>query len=169
MTEDRHYITTMDSQFGELTLVANDRGLRSLIWPGELGGRISIPDDVTHTSDHPVLRSTRAQLEEYLDGKRTVFDLPLDLHGTEFQKMAWLALASIPYGTTTTYGVQAKRIGRPRAFRAIGAANGRNPISIILPCHRVIGAGGDLVGYGGGIETKRQLLAFEQVNPPSER
>ena len=161
MTTDRHYVTTLDSQFGELMLVATDLGLRALAWPGESAGRLALPEEMTACPAHPVLVTARLQLQEYLDGRRTEFDIPLDLRGTEFQKAAWLALNSIPYGETTTYGRQAARIGRPNAVRAIGAANGRNPISIILPCHRVIGVGGALTGYGGGIDTKRQLLAFE--------
>lgn len=161
VTTDRHYVTTMDSQFGELMMVATDSGLRALAWPDESAERLSLPDDLIPCPDHPVLVKARLQLEEYLDGRRTEFDIKFDLRGTEFQKAAWLALASIPYGTTTSYGRQATHIGRPTAVRAIGAANGRNPISIILPCHRVIGVGGALTGYGGGIETKRKLLAFE--------
>jgi len=152
---DSHYMTTLDSQFGELTLVATDKGLRAVKWPNERADRLSLPAETTPQPDHPVLKATRLQLEEYLAGRRTQFDLPLDLRGTEFQQAAWRALTSIPYGTTTSYGVQAARIGRPRAVRAIGAANGRNPISIILPCHRVVGAQGALTGYGGGLEAKR--------------
>ncbi|MDP6821755.1 MAG: methylated-DNA--[protein]-cysteine S-methyltransferase [Dehalococcoidia bacterium] len=161
MVIDRHYVTTIESQLGELTLVATDHGLRALKWPCESAGRLSLPEEMITCPAHPILESARLQLEEYFDGQRTEFDLPLDLRGTEFQQAAWRALASIPYGTTTSYGRQAARIGRPRAVRAIGAANGRNPISIILPCHRVIGAHGALTGYGGGIDIKRKLLAFE--------
>lgn len=164
MTGDRHYVTTMDSQFGELTLVATDQGLRAVKWPAELASRVPLPHESTAAPDHPVLRAARTQLQEYFDGRRTKFDLPFDLRGTVFQRAAWRALASIPYGATTTYGRQALRAGHPGAARAIGAANGRNPISIILPCHRVIGARGDLVGFAGGVETKRRLLAFEQSN-----
>ena len=164
MSGDQHYTTNIDSQFGELTLVATDNGLRAVKWPSELASRVPLPDEMISAPDHPVLRSTCLQLREYFDGKRTEFDLTFDLRGTEFQQAAWRALAAIPYGTTTSYGRQAARVGRPGAARAVGAANGRNPISIILPCHRVIGARGDLVGFAAGIETKRQLLAFEQVN-----
>ena len=105
-----------------------------------------------------MLDATAAQLDEYFAGTRTAFDLPLDLHGTPFQLAAWQALAEIPYGETRTYGEQADRIGRPSAVRAIGAANGRNPVSIVLPCHRVIGSNGSLVGFGGGLEVKAALL-----------
>ncbi len=164
VTGDPHYMTTIDSQFGELILVATDRGLRAVKWPSESASRIPLPNEITSAPGHPVLRATRLQLQEYFDGQRTEFNLTFDLRGTVFQQTAWRSLASIPYGTTTTYGRQAARVGRPRAARAVGAANGRNPISIILPCHRVIGAGGDLVGFGAGIEIKRRLLAFEQIN-----
>ena len=162
MTKDQHYTTTMDSRVGELTLVATDLGLRAVKWPNEREGRLSLPPEMISTDDHPMLQKAAVQLEEYFDDQRTSFDLPLDLRGTKFQQLAWRALASIPYGETTSYGVQAARIGRPRAVRAIGAANGRNPISIILPCHRVVGAIGNLTGFAGGIETKRELLAFEK-------
>ncbi len=108
-----------------------------------------------------VLDEAAAQLEEYFAGARTTFDLPLDLRGTPFQIAAWEALAAIPYGETRTYAEQAARIGRPDAVRAIGAANGRNPISIVLPCHRVVGSDGSLTGFAGGLEVKAALLAFE--------
>jgi len=131
------------------------------MWPVERDGRISLPSEMVPDATHPILKAARVQLEEYFAGERTEFDLPLDLRGTEFQQSAWKALASIPYGETASYSEQAERIGRPRAVRAIGAANGRNPVSIVLPCHRVVGASGDLTGFAGGIETKRDLLAFE--------
>jgi methylated-DNA-[protein]-cysteine S-methyltransferase len=114
--------------------------------------------------EHPMLSAARLQIEEYLAGERIEFDLKFDLRGTEFQQEVWLGLASIPLGETSTYGEQAMRIGRPKAVRAVGAAVGRNPISIILPCHRVIGASGDLTGFAGGIETKRSMLAFERAD-----
>jgi methylated-DNA-[protein]-cysteine S-methyltransferase len=162
MSNDQHYTTTVNSRVGVLTLVATDLGLRAVMWPKEREGRLSMPLEMISTDDHPVLQQAVLQLEEYFAKRRTSFDLPLDLRGTEFQQLAWRALASIPYGETTSYGVQAARIGRPRAVRAIGAANGRNPISIILPCHRVVGANGSLTGFAGGIEIKRDLLAFEK-------
>jgi methylated-DNA-[protein]-cysteine S-methyltransferase len=169
MANDQHYTTTFDSRVGELTLVATDHGLRAIKWPVERVGRLPLPEEMISKSDHPVLEATRDQLEEYFQGERTEFDLPLDLRGTEFQKSAWLALASIPFGETASYGEQAARIGRPTAVRAIGAANGRNPISIILPCHRVVGANGSLTGFAGGIETKRELLAFEKQSSVANR
>jgi len=112
-----------------------------------------------------VLEETAAQLEEYFARARTSFDLPLDLRGTPFQVAAWEALAAIPYGETRAYAEQAARIGRPNAVRAIGAANGRNPISIVLPCHRVVGSDGSLTGFAGGLEVKAALLAFEAECP----
>jgi len=164
MTDDRHYATKMESPFGTLTLVATDAGLRAVIWPDDSPTRVRLPEDAVVSDDHPILNTTRIQLEEYLAGKRTDFDVPLDLRGTEFQRSAWRALATIPYGETATYGEQAMRIGRPKAVRAIGAANGRNPVSIILPCHRVVGASGDLTGFAGGLETKSGLLELERSN-----
>jgi len=108
-----------------------------------------------------VLDRAAAQLEEYFAGKRTEFDLPLELDGTAFQKDVWLALADIPYGKTISYAELANMVGRPSAFRAVGQANGANPIPIVLPCHRVIASGGGIGGYGGGLDMKRQLLALE--------
>jgi methylated-DNA-[protein]-cysteine S-methyltransferase len=125
---------------------------------------VPLPDEITYQPDHPILLATQNQLQEYLGGERMSFDLRFDLRGTEFQEKAWLALLSIPYGATTTYGDQAALLGRPKAARAVGAANGRNPISIILPCHRVVGASGHLVGFAGGLDTKKQILAFEKEN-----
>lgn len=108
------------------------------------------------------------QFAEWFAGTRQQFDLPLSLHGTEFQRAAWLALADIPYGDTCSYGQQASRLGRPTAVRAIGAANGRNPLPIILPCHRVIGSNGSLTGYAGGLDRKRWLLAHEAAHRSPE-
>jgi methylated-DNA-[protein]-cysteine S-methyltransferase len=106
-------------------------------------------------------RDARVQLAEYFAGERRTFQLPLKLHGTPFQRRAWRALCEIPYGATRTYAQQARSIGQPTATRAIGAANGRNPIAIVVPCHRVVGHDGSLVGFGGGLERKRYLLAHE--------
>ena len=112
---------------------------------------------------HGTLAAASAQLAEYFAGDRVEFDLPLDLIGTDFQKAAWLALTDVPYGETSSYGEQAERIGRTGAFRAIGAANGKNPIPIVLPCHRIVGADGSLTGFAGGLEMKQRLLALEQA------
>jgi methylated-DNA-[protein]-cysteine S-methyltransferase len=148
-------LAEIETPVGLLTLVAGDAGLRGVLWPGE-----SVPRDAD-AGDHPVLAGAERQLHEYFAGTRRVFDLPLDLIGSPFQRRAWLALATIPFATTISYGEQAHRLGVPRAARAVGAANGRNPLSIVLPCHRVIGANGALTGYGGGLDAKRYLLDHE--------
>lgn len=157
---DPHFFTTMPSPVGELTLVATGHGLRAVLWP-EDDGRVPLPDAMHRDDDSDVLADARRQIQEYFEGDRTTFDLPLDLRGTEFQRAAWMALAEIPYGSTASYGEQAARIGRPTAVRAIGAANGRNPLSIVLPCHRVVGSDGSLTGFAGGIDSKRLLLQHE--------
>ena len=145
--------TTVTSPIGHLTLVASEHGLCEVLW-GSTGR--------TRMLDNSVLPAAATQLEEYFAGTRRVFDLPFDLRGTPFQVRTWTALAEIPYGTTVTYGEQARRLGVPRAVRAVGAANGSNPLPIVLPCHRVIGANGALTGYGGGLDVKRWLLAHER-------
>jgi methylated-DNA-[protein]-cysteine S-methyltransferase len=152
--------STMPSPVGRLTLVASDTGLAAVLWENDDPKRVPLP--VTGEDPrHPVLRQAERQLKEYFAGTRTAFDLPLDFHGTDFQKRVWTALLAIPFGETRSYGEIARALGKPSAMRAVGAANGRNPISIIAPCHRVIGANGTLTGYGGGIERKRWLLAHE--------
>jgi methylated-DNA-[protein]-cysteine S-methyltransferase len=161
MAEQQHYKTSFDSPVGKLTLVATDIGLRAVLWPDDEPRRVKLPSPIAESTDNPILTRIVTQLQEYFAGHRTDFDLPLDLRGTEFQQLAWRSLASIPYGQTATYGEQAKRIGRPKAVRAIGAANGRNPVSIVLPCHRVVGADGSLTGFAGGLDAKRQLLEIE--------
>jgi methylated-DNA-[protein]-cysteine S-methyltransferase len=154
--------TRYDSPVGTLTLVGSDEGLRAVIWPDGRLDRVGLAGENLTPGDAPVLDATAGQLDEYFAGTRTTFDLPLDLQGTPFQLAAWQALAAIPYGETRTYGQQADRIGRPTAVRAIGAANGRNPVSIVLPCHRVIGSNGSLTGFGGGLEVKAALLELER-------
>ena len=115
-----------------------------------------------------MLVTATAQLSEYFAGQRREFDIPLDLAGTEFQRAAWTALASVPYGETRSYRQQAEAIGRPKAVRAIGAANGRNPVPIVLPCHRIVGSDGSLTGYGGGLSIKEYLLKHEQTQLRTE-
>jgi methylated-DNA-[protein]-cysteine S-methyltransferase len=146
---------TLDTPVGTLTIVAGARGLREILFAGE-----PVPSDFVE-GRHPVAAATVRQLHEYFAGERREFDLPLDVSGTAFQRRAWLALASIPYGTTFSYGEQARRLGAPGAARAVGSANARNPIPIVLPCHRLVGADGSLTGYGGGLDAKRALLAHE--------
>jgi methylated-DNA-[protein]-cysteine S-methyltransferase len=155
-----------DSPVGELLLVASTAGLRAVLWPNDNRRRVPLPPLTAgvFTGPSAVLDRTAQQLDDWFAAQRTTFDLPFDLHGTPFQVKAWRALAAIPYGATRSYGEQAATLGHPTAARAIGAANGRNPLSIVLPCHRVIGANGTLTGFAGGIETKRWLLDFEHAH-----
>lgn len=159
MTATLHQ-TRIESPIGELTLIASDAGLRRISWPDEDSAD---RDEAAFDDAHPVLAAAAAQLDEYFAGDRHEFDLPFDLIGTDFQREAWLALADVPYGETTSYGEQAERIGRPGASRAVGAANGKNPIPIVLPCHRIVGADGSLTGFAGGLDLKQKLLAHEQA------
>ena len=151
---------TVDSPIGPLTLVASDDGLQEIHFPNEAVARPSADGPVD--ADHPVLAEAARQLGEYFAGARTEFDLPLRPAGTAFQLTAWRGLTTIPYGKTVSYGEQATRIGHPGRARAVGAANGRNPLPIVVPCHRVIGADGSLVGFGGGLEVKAWLLDHER-------
>ena len=161
MTADQLFRRCVDSPVGSLTLVASDHGLCAVLWPGD--ERIDFAVEPSSAPDHPVLDAAAHQLDEYFAGRRTTFDLPLDLRGTPFQVSVWEALSEIPFGHTSTYGEQARRIGRPGSARAVGAANGRNPVSIVLPCHRIVGKDGSLTGFAGGLETKRFLLDHEQA------
>jgi len=153
--------TTHPTPVGELTLVASDRGLRAILWPKLSPTRAGIHPRPHRNPDHPILIETAAQLDAYFAGSRTTFDIPLDLQGTRFQLAAWRSLADIPFGATTSYGRQAAALGIPTAARALGAANGANPVCIVLPCHRVIGADGSLTGFGGGLPLKQWLLDHE--------
>lgn len=148
------------SPVGPLQLCASARGLSAVLWKHERDGRVALPELVT-APGNPILDAAEAQLAEYFAGTRHTFGLPLDAWGTPFQRGVWAALATIPFGQTRSYGDIARQIGNPAAIRAVGAANGRNPISIIVPCHRVIGADGSLTGFGGGLEAKRYLLDLE--------
>jgi methylated-DNA-[protein]-cysteine S-methyltransferase len=161
------YLTRIESPVGELTLVASQQALLVLTWGDASSGSRRVAQAVQQATvvsagQHLVLAQCVSQLEEYFAGHRTAFDLPLQAEGTEFQRAAWNVLRQIPYGQTLSYAEQAGRAGSPKASRAVGSANGRNPISIIVPCHRVIGADGSLTGFGGGLDTKRWLLAHEQ-------
>jgi len=160
-TETELVSTVMDTPVGPLTIVVSAHGVRAILWPDEDPGRVR-PATGSTDPDHPVVVATVAQLTEYFDGVREEFDLPLDPVGTDFQQAAWSALRTIPYGTTVSYGEQAARMGDRRKARAVGAANGRNPISIVVPCHRVVGANGSLTGFAGGIDTKAWLLDHER-------
>lgn len=155
-----HAYVEMGSPTGTLKIFASDAALVAILWEN----RDELPTGLcgaTSDASHPILRRAALQLEEYFQSRRTTFDLPLDPHGTEFQLKVWRALRDIPYGQTATYGQVARAIGAPAASRAVGAANGRNPIPIVVPCHRVIGANGTLTGFGGGLENKAILLALE--------
>jgi len=176
--------TVLDSPIGPLTLVADDDALVGLYMdvpgrgpePATLGEPVSagdaedaepaLPGDSADSGDSAgagqVLAAAARQLQAYFAGRLTGFDLPLALDGTQFQRAVWAALQAIPYGETISYGQLADRIGQPSASRAVGLANGRNPVSIVVPCHRVVGADGSLTGYGGGLDRKRYLLALEQ-------
>ena len=152
---------TVSSPVGTLWLYASGTGLAAVLWRADSGRHLR--GDVVASNNHPTLLDTERQLDEYFAGRRKVFDLKLDFHGTDFQRLAWSALLSIPYGQTRTYSQMAVQIGHPSAVRAVGAANSRNPISIIAPCHRVSGASGHLTGFGGGLVNKAKLLALESA------
>ncbi len=156
------FSSVTDTPVGELTIVVSSEGVRAILWPDDDPARVRL-DTPTVDSGNRVINATIAQLAEYFEGERTVFDVPLDPVGTAFQRSAWDALRSIPYGTTVSYGEQAERMGDRRKARAVGAANGRNPISIVVPCHRVVGANGALTGFAGGTDTKAWLIAHERL------
>ena len=147
------------SPLGSLLFVASDKGLRGIYF--EQHKHFNGKGEWQQTSSHPVLQQAMRELQEFFDGKRAQFDVPLDLQGTPFQQAVWQELLNIPFGVTRSYGEHAQRVGKPQAARAVGAAIGRNPVSIIVPCHRVLGGNGSFTGYAGGIERKRALLAFE--------
>ena len=151
----------INSPVGKLKLVASDKGLVAILWEKDSPRRVRLSELVADDR-HPVLMETERQLDEYFSGKRKAFSIALDLRGTRFQKDVWEALLAIPYGETRSYGQLAKQLGNPKATRAVGAANGRNPVSIIVPCHRVVGSSGELTGFAGGLETKAQLLTLER-------
>ncbi len=149
-----HFTLPFESPIGRLTLVASGEALVAIEFPGRAPSGAS-------GAGHAVLERAREQLREYFAGRRTAFDLPLAPRGTEFQRAVWREIAAIPFGETLSYAEVARRVGRPGAARAVGAATGRNPIPLVVPCHRVVGADGSLTGFGGGLETKRWLLAHE--------
>lgn len=162
MTTTTPYLVRIDSPVGELRLVATASALIAVLWPEERDGRVRFPIEPVDRSN-AILDRTATQLREYFEGTRRTFDVPLELRGTDFQQSVWLALAEIPFAETSTYSKQAAAVGRPRATRAVGSANGRNPLSIVLPCHRIVGADDRLAGFAGGLDTKRWLLDHERT------
>ena len=156
------FFMEIDSPVGVLKLVANDISLIAVLWENETPNRVRLAE-LIENKQHPILLETQKQLSEYFEGQRKIFDLPLDFEGTEFQQKVWQALLTIPFGETRSYKDIAEQIGNVKAVRAVGAANGKNPISIIAPCHRVVGANGKLVGFAGGLENKDILLKIENM------
>ena len=161
-THKRYVYKMIDSPVGRLKLIASADGLAAILWENDRPGRVRL-DAGAEDDRHPVLVETERQLAEYFAGRRKEFTVALDLAGTPFQRKVWHALLTIPFGETRTYAQVARQIGSASAVRAVGAANGRNPVSIITPCHRVIGSTGKLTGFAGGLETKAHLLALERA------
>ena len=151
---------TIASPVGKLKLVASDKGLAAILWEHDDPKRVRL-GELREDPKHPILLQTEQQLGEYFACKRNAFTVDLDMVGTEFQKKVWKALLTIPFGETRSYADIARQIGNPKASRAVGAANGRNPISIIAPCHRAIGSNGSLTGFAGGLDAKQYLLTLE--------
>ena len=160
----RYFSKVMPSPVGPLTLVASDNGVAAVLWNNETAGRVRLGES-RREEDHPLLLHAQQQLGEYFAGQRAEFSLPLDCTGTDFQRCVWSALRTIPYGETRSYLDIARQIGSPDAVRAVGAANGRNPVAIITPCHRVVGSTGKLTGFAAGLEIKAWLLAMEGRGP----
>ena len=154
----------INSPVGQLKLVAKGSKLSAVLWENDKPGRVQL-GPMREEQGHPVLAEAQRQLNEYFAGKRNCFELELEFAGTEFQRKVWEALLAIPFGETRSYQEIALQIGNPKAGRAVGAATGKNPISIIAPCHRVIGASGHLTGFAGGLGTKRLLLTLEASAP----
>ena len=155
------YYDTMDSPVGLLTLIGSSQGLHAALWDSDLH-EADFLSHLQKKEDAPLLVQTKTQLSEYFEQKRTAFDLPLVMEGTSFQTKVWSQLIQIPYGTTLSYGQLAGKMGDKNKARAVGSANGNNPICIIIPCHRVIGSGGKLGGFGGGLDKKTTLLQLER-------
>ncbi|MGZ3722740.1 MAG: methylated-DNA--[protein]-cysteine S-methyltransferase [Bdellovibrionales bacterium] len=166
LPEDSAY-TTLKTPVGDLYLVASKAGIHAVLFEGDMKEK-SCRDlfaGLKSDAKHPLLQKAATQLREYFKGERRSFDLPLAAHGTEFQLKAWRELSKIPYGKTISYFEQAKRIGDQKKARAIGTANSRNPLAIVVPCHRVIAKSGDLSGFGGGVPAKKFLLQLERAEP----
>ena len=162
-----HY-KKMPSPVGELTLVASDKGLAAILWENDEPDRVRL-GEMMEDENHPLLRDAESQLTAYFAGTLKAFSIPLDFSGTDFQKKVWAALTTIPFGETRSYAEIARQVGSPAAVRAVGAANGRNPISIVAPCHRVIGSNGKLTGFAGGLEAKAFLLGLESKDRRPEQ
>lgn len=156
----KHVYKEINSPVGKLKLIANDRALIAVLWESDNIAKL-VTGEIIRGPSHPILVQTEQELKEYFAEKRTKFTVPLEPVGTPFQRKVWQALTTIPFGETRSYGELARQIGKPAASRAVGAANGKNPISIIIPCHRVIGSTGTLTGFGGGLKRKAQLLTLE--------
>jgi methylated-DNA-[protein]-cysteine S-methyltransferase len=163
MDYTEYHYRSIESPVGELKLVAHEESLAAIFWNPDDSRRVPL-SRCSDDSAHPVLLETERQLSEYFDGRRTMFSLKLEFAGTEFQNNVWRAMLTIPYGETRSYGQIAIQVGKPRAIRAVGAANGKNPIAIVIPCHRVIGASGRPRGSGFGLNARSFLLALESDN-----
>jgi methylated-DNA-[protein]-cysteine S-methyltransferase len=159
-TKIQYAYKIVPTSIGKLKLVATDKGLAAILWENDKPTRVRL-GALSEDKNHPILLQTERELAEYLDGKRKTFSVKLDTAGTPFQSKVWEALEKIPFGDTRTYGQIAKQIGKTKAARAVGAAIGRNPISVMVPCHRVIGASGSLTGFAGGLKIKERLLVLE--------
>jgi methylated-DNA-[protein]-cysteine S-methyltransferase len=159
-TRKHHVWKSVDSPVGRLKVVATDDGLAAVLWENDRLGRVPLTIGA-EVPDHPVLLDAERQLQQYFAGTRRRFALKLDVAGSAFQRKVWSALLGIPFGETRSYGQIATEIGHPGAARAVGAANARNPVSIVAPCHRVVAANGALTGFAGGLAVKAQLLALE--------
>jgi methylated-DNA-[protein]-cysteine S-methyltransferase len=164
MSDIKYVYKIIRSPVGKLKLVATDKGLTAILWEKDDPRRVPL-GPMKADPDNQFLKQTETQLNAYFDGRLKKFTVKLDFRGTDFQKSVWAALLTIPFGETRSYGEIARQIGRPQASRAVGAANGRNPISIIAPCHRVLGSNGKLTGFAGGLEAKDRLLKLEGRDP----
>jgi methylated-DNA-[protein]-cysteine S-methyltransferase len=164
MTPDTYVYKLIDSPYGKLKLVATDKGLSAVLWANDDPRRVRL-GPMKPGPDNRFIKQAEEQLKAYFAGRLKKFTVRLDFKGTDFQKSVWAALLTIPFGETRSYGEIARQIGRPEASRAVGAANGRNPISIITPCHRVISTNGKLTGFAGGLDAKDHLLTHEGRDP----
>lgn len=154
------FYKAMESPVGKLKLVASSNALVAVLWEQERSNRVKL-DAMNFDPQHPILLETERQLTEYFSSERTEFDLPLQPEGTKFQKKVWQALREIPFGQTKSYLDLSRAVGSSKAFRAVGIANGKNPLSIVVPCHRVVGSDGSLTGFAGGLQAKAALIALE--------